>query len=237
MKKRMLLTALVLCLLLTLLPTSALAGNGNTEFPQRCTAYMKIKFRCGCKTTGTGGLIAADGLLTAGHNLICREHNALVTSIEFYFGYISSDNYWYRYKGKYTPIPFCDFSKGYTAENDIGLVKFAEKIGLKIGWYGSQTRRASEYEREKGFICYHSSDGKGLICKGTIREGNYRDAISIDHAELPAGADGAPIYFLRGAGLNEALIAVYTHSENGKCYGTVINRDVFDTMQQKLSFE
>ena len=236
MKKRMMALSLILCLLLAMAPVSASAGNGVTEFPQRCTAYMQIKFRCGCKTTGSGGMIAANGLITAGHNLLCRKHNELVTSITFYFGYVSSNNYFYKYNGKYTPIVYCDFSGGYTPENDIGLIKFEQKVGNKTGWYGSQVDYASAYDGVSGYICYYNDKGKVLICKGNMVE--YDDTnIVLEHAGLPSNADGGPLYFLRGSGLNEAVIGVYSSGESGECHCSLIGQNLWNKIKAELSFK
>ncbi len=236
MKKRIITLFLVLCLALTLLPVSALA-KGNTEFPQVVTAFMKIKFECGCKTTGTGGMVGANGLITAGHNLICKNHNKPAKSIDFYFGAVSADNYWYKYSGKFTAFPFCDFSDGYTSENDIGLVKFPKKIAKNVGgWYGSQTRDVSEYDGIKGMICFYNADGKALIHKCDLTA-YISTRLSFEHKPLPEGSDGSPIYFLRGAGRNDALIGVYTGYEDGKCIGAIITWEVFSKMRDVLSFE
>ena len=225
MKTRMLTLTLALCLLLTLLPAAALAGNGNTEFPQVVTAYMKINYSCGCKATGTGGMIRPDGLITAGHNLICKNHNKPAKAIEFYFGYVSPNDYWYKYTGKYTSYTFCDFSNGYTTENDIGLVKFPKRIGDYMGWYGWDLKDASELEGEKVFVVTHHSDGKSIIYQGVLSKYD-ENRVSFEHSALPAGADGAPIYFFRGAARNPALIAVYSGCVGNSCIGSIINLDV-----------
>ena len=234
MKRRLVVFVLALCLLLTLVPTSALAGNGITEFPQRVTAWMKIKFDCGCKTEGTGAMVSADGLITAGHNLFCKKHNKPAKTIEFYFGYVGSNDYFYRYSGSCNFFTFCDFSNGYSRKDDIGFVKFPKKFG--IGWYGSQTRNASEYNGEKGFVCYYGDNGKVKMFKNDINEYDST-TITLEHSPLPTSAEGAPIYFQRGAGLNEALIGVYTGAEGGQCYFSLITRQVFNSMSEKLSWE
>ena len=225
MKKRILVLTLILCLALTLLPATASAGNGNTEFPQVVTAFLKIKFECGCKATGSGGIIRPDGLITAGHNLLCKIHNKPAASIDFYFGALSTDNYWYKYTGKFTTYVFCDFSNGYTSENDIGIVKFSKRVGDSTGWYGWDYGDATEYAGEKAFISSYNPDAKGLIYQATLSA--YDDArVTFDHKALPESADGSPIYYLRGTGRNPALIGVYTGCEGETCFGSVINLDV-----------
>ncbi|MBR3018863.1 MAG: hypothetical protein IKH57_17570 [Clostridia bacterium] len=237
MKKRILVLSLILCLALTLVPAAASAANGITEFPQVVTAFMKTKFECGCSATGTGGMIAANGLITAGHNLVCAEHNKPARSIDFYFGSVSSSDYWYKYSGKFTTFVFCDFSNGFTTENDIGIVKFPYKIAKNVGgWYGSQTRSTSEYEGVRGFTCFYDASGKGLVHQGDMSAyDNTR--IFLDHKPLGAGADGAPVYFMRGAARNPALIGVYSAGKDGKCVICNITYDVFSKMMDELVFE
>lgn len=237
MKKRIIILSIVLCLALTLLPTSALAGNGITEFPQVVTAFMKIKFKCGCHSTGTGGMIAANGLITAGHNLVCREHNKSVKSIDFYFGSVSSSNYWYKYSGKFTTFVFCDFSDGFTTENDIGIVKFPYKIAKHVGgWYGTTSRSTDEFNGVKGFVCFCDANGKILVHQGNMSVyDNTR--ILLDHKPFSAGADGAPVYFMRGAGRGFALLGVYSADENGKCVIPTLTYEIFSKMLDELSFD
>ena len=69
------LTAVILLLILLLPSYTAAADGGRSAYPEKAIAYMDITFRCGCTRIGTGAMVCADGLLTAGHNLICKEHS------------------------------------------------------------------------------------------------------------------------------------------------------------------
>ena len=66
------LTAVLLLLILILPSFAASADGGISTYPERAIAYMDITFKCGCSRIGTGAMIATDGLITAGHNLICK---------------------------------------------------------------------------------------------------------------------------------------------------------------------
>ena len=234
MKKRAMILFCILCLTLVLLPASALAGNGIAESPQAATAYMKIKFKCGCKTTGSGAMVCEDGLVTAGHNLICVTHNEPASSIEFYFGHKASNDYWYKYTGQFTIHCDCDFSGGYSSEGDIGVVKFPKAFGKNTGWYGSEFGPDSNYEGVKCLVCGYDANGKIKMFQSELNVMD-RSRFTFSYKDLPSGMVGAAVYFLRGAGRNPALVGVYASNmkDSDAKIAVRMNREIYDAMNIK----
>lgn len=237
MKRRALLLCLIVCLLLSCLPSAALAGNGITEFPQSTMAYMDIKFKCGCTRIGTGAMICKNGLITAGHNLLCSKHNKSASSIVFYFGYKSKNNYLYRYSGSCNFWYFCDFSDGYNSENDFGYVRFPSNVGDRTGWMGLQVYGDSDLNGAKCFIGAYKSDGSLLIYQSTMNVKGTKE-LTINRSEIAYGGEGGPIYILRGAGRNAAVVGVYTsHSTTqSTCTGVRLTSKLFNEMHEDLTF-
>ena len=75
------LTAVILLLILILPSYAVVADGGLSDYPEKAIAYMDITFKCGCTRIGTGTMICTDGLITAGHNLICKEHREKLENI------------------------------------------------------------------------------------------------------------------------------------------------------------
>ena len=98
MKKRMLALLLLLALVIAL-PLQSVADSFD---PHRATAYMTIKFECGCTRYGTGAMIGRYGLVTAGHNLYCSTHASPLKTCDFLFGAKSPNSGRYRYSGNFT---------------------------------------------------------------------------------------------------------------------------------------
>ena len=56
-----------------------------TRVEDTAVALMDITFSCGCTRMGAGTMIAVNGLITAGHNLLCSKHNQKLKTCTFYF--------------------------------------------------------------------------------------------------------------------------------------------------------
>ena len=227
------LTAVVLLLILILPSYAASADGGRSAYPEKTIAYMDITFRCGCTRIGTGAMVCVDGLITAGHNLICKDHSQTAERIDFYFGYVSKDDYFYRYDGHIHYWYLDGFPKGYKSRNDIGYVLFDENVGKKTGWMASRFGPDSEFD---GAVCSISAYSKN----GDLTE--YSAQISIDgklefslnQQALPYGGEGAPVYINRNG--RPTLVAVYNSHNNSSCSARRLDRDLFNEMKTRLTY-
>ena len=227
------LTAVLLLLILILPSFAASADGGISTYPERAIAYMDITFKCGCSRIGTGAMIATDGLITAGPNLICKDHSQKADKIVFYFGYVSDDNYYYRYNGHFHYWYLDSFSKGYQSRNDIGYVLFDEYVGDTTGWLATRYGTDREFDGQTCSILAYSSDGELT---------DYSAQISIDsklqfamnQEALPYGAEGAPVIIYRDG--HATLVAVYNSHTSRACLGRRLTKDMFDQMRKRLTF-
>ncbi|MBQ8095273.1 MAG: hypothetical protein IJ242_17100 [Clostridia bacterium] len=229
-------TILVLVLLaISLIPIISLA-KGYDTYPERAIAYMEIEFRCGCSRVGTGAMICRDGLITAGHNLICDTHSMTAEKIDFYFGCADVDegDYFKKYGGHFHYWYWDSFKNGYSSKNDVGYVLFDEDVGDSTGW----------------FATYYGSDnalqGKSYVVEGYVEGGGLTDCSSwldirnsmefnLGVDSLPYGMEGAPIYIYRGD--KPTLVGVY-HSHNSyECHGRRLTKKLFDEMTTRLTFD
>lgn len=227
------LTAVMLLLILILPAVPVSAGGGRSAYPARAIAYMDIRFRCGCTAVGTGAMICSDGLLTAGHNLICKNHNQTAEHLEFYFGYVSKNDYFYHYNGHVHYWYLDGFGSGYHSRHDIGYVRFDEEIGNKTGWLATRYGPDREFDGASCYISAYSKDGELT---------DYSAAISIDsklqflvsHGQLPYGGEGAPVIVYRNG--KPTLVAVYNSHTDYALIGRRLTKDLFDEMKRRLNF-
>ena len=155
------LLAVLLLLVLAAQPllcmSTASAGSPN----QTAVAYMEARFQCGCTWNGCGTMIAKNGLITAGHCLVCFTHNKPLKSCNFYFKRQKSGTCFYKYTGKFSAYSYADFSSGYSMEDDIGYVVFPTNIGNETGWYASSAE--SDYDINWEFCHMYGYSGGGMI--------------------------------------------------------------------------
>ena len=223
----------VILLLVLILPAYSAVAAGRSAFPAKAIAYMDITFRCGCHRIGTGVMICTDGLLTAGHNLICKEHCQTAEKLDFYFGYVSKDDYYYKYNGHVHYWYEDSFAKGYKSRYDIGYVRFDENVGEKTGWLASRYAPDSEFDGQVCSISAYSSDGE-------LTE--YSAQISIDsklqfflnQEELPYGGEGAPVIIDRNG--KPTVVAIYNSHTNYGILGRRLTKELFYEMRNRLTF-
>ena len=227
------LTAVILLLILLLPSYTAAADGGRSAYPEKAIAYMDITFRCGCTRIGTGAMVCADGLLTAGHNLICKEHSQTAQRIDFYFGYVSDDEYYYRYNGHIHYWYLDSFKKGYQSKYDIGYVLFDENVGEKTGWLATRYAPDREFDGQICSIIAYSRDGELTEYSAQISI-DSKLQFSLNQEELPYGGEGASVCIYRDG--KPTLVAVYNSHTNYSCLGRRLTKELFNEMKERLTF-
>ena len=226
------LTAAVLAaaLLITLLPAGALAAGSYYDYPYSAIAYMEIEFKCGCTTTGTGVMVAPNGLITAGHNLNCHVHNRPAKTLSFWFGYVNKSNYRYRYmKGQCSFTYYCDFSRGYNSANDIGYVVFPKEIGQNTGWLATSfSADASEFDRGGEFVSVDGYAYGSLKSCYTVAEEYGATQVSIE--DVSWGMDAGSPFIRSGEGEPTVVRGVLTSRSNSRWYGRVLTKNIYRDM-------
>ena len=227
------LTAVFLLLIFILSSCAVAADGGRSTYPERTIAYMDITFRCGCSRVGTGAMVCADGLLTAGHNLICSKHSKTADRIDFYFGYVSENDYYYRYDGHIHYWYEDSFKKGYHSRHDIGYVRFDENVGQKTGWLATRYGPDREFNGKTCSIIAYSKDGELTEYSAQISI-DSKLQFSLNQEELPYGGEGAPVCIERNG--KTTLVAVYNSHMKNSCLGRRLTKELFNDMKKRLTF-
>ena len=227
------LTAVILLLSLILSSYAAAADGGRSAFPEKSIAYMDITFGCGCTRIGTGAMVCVDGLLTAGHNLICKDHGQTAETIDFYFGYVSKNDFFYHYKGHFHYWYLDCFKNGYHSRNDIGYVLFDENVGDKTGWLATRYGPDREFDGQICSVSAYSRDGELTEYSAQIGiDGQLQ--FSLNQEELPYGGEGAPVYIYRNG--TPTLVAVYNSHIGSSCLARRLTKELFNEMKARLTF-
>ncbi len=225
------LLALLLAVLMIALPLSSLAAN---FVPERATAYMEIKFKCGCTRGGTGAMIGRRGLITSAHNLYCHNHAQGLEYCNFYFGARSAGSCYYKYNGRFSYTVYNSFRNGYDSSNDIGYVVFESPVGDNTGWYAWLAGTDHDLNQEYVHIMYYDSTrhSKGDWDLAYVRSNTeiYWNAYAYD-------TGGGPVYF-DYEGLDfPTVIGVYTSNDSsGHAYARRLTMDVINDMRADGAF-
>ena len=219
-----LMTVLIAASILHTVP--AQAASNSTEYT--AVAQMIIKFNCGCSRTGTGTMIAKNGMITCAHNLCCPDHNKKLKSCDFYFGR-NNKKYHYKYNGKFSYTYYGDFSGGYKSENDIGYIVFPKDIGTNTGWYASSVESDDDLKWE---FCHM------LGYQGNSRVDDWNQVSIVNDREIkwPAsasykkGGQGGPVYYASSDYEFPVLVAVYSCYTINDGYARRFTQRVYEDM-------
>ena len=198
------------------------------------TAFMDIKFECGCTSYGTGAMIGRYGLVTAGHNLYCPDHGKPLKTCSFLFGAKSPNSGKYRYNGSFQFWSYDTFSYGYSSSNDIGYVIFSKPVGDSTGWYGYWV--GSDYDMNMEFTnVYNYSDRARLQTLYTIQYVEDSNRISMD--EYLGYSEGGPVFFSNEDIEWPTVVAVYTsHTTSGRGVGRRLTNQIINDMRADGAF-
>lgn len=216
---------LMITFILWVFPVSADSFDAH-----HATAYMDIKFECGCTAYGTGAMIGRYGLITAGHNLYCHLHGKPLKTCSFLFGAKSPNSGKYKYNGNFTFWSYDTFSSGYSSTYDIGYVIFPKPVGNSTGWYGYQV--GSDYDLNMEYVnVYNYSDRARLQTLYTVQYVQDSNRVSMD--DYISYSEGGPIFF----GSDYRVIGVYTsHSSSGKGIGRRLTNQIINDMKADGAF-
>lgn len=225
---------LVLTLALFLSPLTVEAAQFNRE---RATAYMDIRFECGCHRGGTGAMVGRRCLLTAGHNLYCHTHGKPLKTCDFRFGPTSTSKCYYQYKGKFQFWVYDTFQYGYNSQNDIGYVIFESNVGDKTGWFATQVPSAYLIENNAFFFHAYSSKLK-LNRLGELPYMVDNIGLEIWIPNHIDGYSGGPVTLAVEDNEIPPVVGVYTSTAgDNKTYARLLTQDVFMDMKENGAFK
>ena len=217
---------IVLILVLLLCMTSATAASFD---PHKATAYMDIKFECGCWGAGTGAMVGRHGLITCAHNLCCPTHGKWYKSITFVFGAKSANSGQKKVSSGFSAWVYDTFQNGYNSEDDIGYVVFNKPIGDSTGWFA--THAASDTDVEFTFTNVYYYDLEGHY--NTVQQ--LLNVVSDNQLVLdknPVEGDGAPITIREQGNDYPVVVGVYTNPTGyGEGFARRLTNKVFNDME------
>ena len=214
----------MLMLLAAVLPSSAASFDEH-----KATAFMNIKFECGCTRTGTGAMIGRRGLITCAHNLICFQHSKWLKSCTFIFGAKSANSGQKKVSTGYSYAVYDTFQNGYSSENDIGYVIFDKPIGDSTGWYAWEYGSDEFLNEEYTHVNYYTYNGR-FDSLFTIQYVANNNQLKLN--DNPGDGDGAPV-FLAYEGLDwPTVVGVYTVGN----YARRLTKQIGDDMRAAGAF-
>lgn len=183
--------------------------DNTSTFPYSAIGYLNLTYSDGCSARGTGFMVSANCMLTAGHCLMCDDHGSEVSSMTAYFGYESTSSYLKKVTVTtddalfYTDPNYTGSQKNY----DYGYVVFETNVGNTTGWLGLASRSNSVLTDMDVTVTGYRR-GTLYECAGTIDSvTTYR--VKYD-ADTEAGESGCPVYYYNSTYGNQA-VAIHTH--------------------------
>lgn len=183
--------------------------SATSTYPYSAIAYLSISYSCGCGATGTGFMVSKNCMLTAGHCIVCSDHNKEAKSITAWFGYKSSSSY--LIKETATPSDSVFYhDPEYTGSEknyDYGYVVFNSNVGNTTGWFGLASYGDSTLDGMNINVTGYKS-GKMYDCEGEItsvasKRINY-------NADTEPGESGSPVYF-NDSTYGNLVVGIHTH--------------------------
>lgn len=215
------------------LPQIVYADSFNSN---KATALMNITFQCGCKRIGTGAMIGRRGLITAGHNLYCKDHGKPLKSCSFLFGAKSLNSGLKRYDGAFSYRVYDTFQNGYSTFNDIGYVVFEKALGDSTSWYASWAGSDDDLNMEYTNIYNYSEKGRLEYYRSIQYVANNKQIYWDGFIGYEAG-EGGPVFFTYEGLEYPTVVAVYTHYDlSGSSYGRRITSNIINDMRADGAF-
>ena len=162
-----------------------------SQYPYSCIAYMEVEANCGCTWTGSGFMVSKNGLVTCSHVLYCDEHHAEVKHIDFYFGFRSYKDYFYKYDGACTWWWGDRSRSDFMFDYDYGYVLFPTPVGDTTGWLG--TRIISDEDAKSG-VYYNAGYRDGVIKSGSGKMEIYNNLVFKHYIDTEPGYSGSPVF-------------------------------------------
>lgn len=165
-----------------------------SKYPYSAIAYMEVYGKCDCSWTATGFMVDKDWLMTAGHCLVCTQHQQWADRITFYFGYRSRSDYLYRYNSQWTAWTDNTLFAGDNSykDHDWGYVKLNKNVGDTTGWFGMRYGMAdSEYDLEWFNVAGYRN---GKIQTSVGHAEAYNSYRVLHYADTEPGYSGCPVF-------------------------------------------
>jgi V8-like Glu-specific endopeptidase len=192
----------------------------TTAFPWRAVCRVYATFPDNAQLTGTGTLVSAKHVLTAGHVVYSHEHGGWAKTVRVVPGL----------DGAYTPFgdhhvfkmrAFANFTTAKDPAFDIALLSLGEDVGTTTGWFGvgKAGKLANKPLRLAGFPTDIDSGTQMYAGNGPATS---TDATFVYYGiDAGAGQNGAALQ--RDAKGQTYVSAVHIGSKNGANRGVLMN--------------
>ncbi|MGC6769151.1 Ig-like domain-containing protein [Enterococcus sp. LJL51] len=191
-----------------------------TQSSYRKIVFLEIKFPK-ASAEGTGFLVSADTVLTAGHCLYAPDLGGWAQSVNVYLIEEGTENNLYD-MGNYKKVTSTTFMvprgrlEYYTPNYDMGAIKLSEPAGEKNGWFGLTQELPAPYTLSG----YHS-DGKGKMLTQTVGTLVKESKDTIDYIlDSKPVSSGGPIYNPNNQQAMAINVQEYTTKNTGARFNT-----------------
>ena len=200
--------------------------SNTASFPYSAIAYLNITYSCGCVAKGTGFMVSANCMLTAGHCIVCTDHGNIASSITALFGYDTNVDYKLKVTATSSDSIFYHDPQytGSEKNYDYGYVIFNSDVGYTTGWFGMASRNDSDLDGISVTVTGYKS---GTMYKGTGEITSVANKRLKYNVDTEAGQSGSPVY-IYGTTYGYQAVAIHTHGTslfNWKNSGWRINLD------------
>lgn len=206
-------------------PDNRLKNLSTTAYPYSSVAYLIVHFpklAAGWYVQGTGTLIGAETVLTAGHVLYDKAYGGWATSVEVVPGNNGTSEPFGSVTSKRFFVPD-NYTKKEDAVDDYGVIKLPSLIGTKTGTLGLAT---GAYVGEQVTLAGYSGDlnGKLGVAKGPISS-LWMPQLAQYKLDSTPGSSGSGLFSSK-----DQIVVVHTSGGTGYNQGVVITPTVFNTI-------
>jgi glutamyl endopeptidase len=202
----------------------------TTTVPWRCICYLEITYESGRQAFGTGWLVSADTVITAGHNVFSAEGDGWATSVSVFAGSDEGFAFGETYAESLDAYPGWAKSRGKARQNDLGMIKVVDKnLGYRAGWFGfavftDAQLQAAPIIHSAGYPAESKPRGTQWFDAGRVLK---FDASFLHYRiDTEKGQSGSPIFFCNKEG-QRWVVATHVYGQGVDNLGLRVTEEVF----------
>lgn len=203
--------------------------NQTAQFPYSAVVFVRATFSNGESYIGSGSMISADTVLTAGHVVYDADKKEWAQTVTAYPGLT----------GEIAPFGSSQVTRMASVdgwlnggtnrhEHDIAMLKLDEPLGTKTGWFGLSNQAAPQMQVKS--VGYPTDKPRRTMWQGSGTIHKLSDRNVFYSIDTYSGQSGSGVF-------NDAnqLLAVHAYSQTTQNYGTKINESVLEWIKQDLA--
>jgi glutamyl endopeptidase len=172
--------------------------------PWRCICYLESTYMSGRLGFGTGWLVSADTIITAGHNVFSAEGDGWAQTVRVTAGSDAGFAFGETYAEHIDAYPGWVDSGGKARDCDLGMLKLADRtLGNRAGWFGfavftDTDLRTAPLIQSAGYPA--ETKPRGTLWFDAGRVTTFDAAFVHYRIDTEKGQSGSPIFFTNKEG-------------------------------------